>query len=189
MHLLEMPEEVVVLVASLLDLPSTLALASSSSPLLHILTRRGEWRALLRKSRLSAGGSTKEVVEEVQMLTTFLQRVECSEELVQEVLCTICHHLHPVERGEQEGEVRVGCREHGEHLISLLGLHLVVEVEKVFPTTLIPLVGVEVEWMEEALLSSLLTKLSHQEELLARLQVPLTAQEGTMSVSFRLNNL
>ena len=58
-NLLSLPSELVVMVASLLDITSYLALASSSSDLLYILISQLQWKVLLKRTKM--GGSRLEV--------------------------------------------------------------------------------------------------------------------------------
>merc|ERR1719430_3112970 len=191
----ELPPELVVMVASPLDLTSTLALASSSPILSSVLTSTVEWAATLAKmarvERARHQGSVtiraaelramlaehreqarreQEVParneEEVEEIAEFLRTIKEPEELVEQLLHHIC-----TEYSDTRNSVTLSCSLH-HHQVSLPGLYLLHLATSSLSATPWPVVEVAMaKCPEVAHLATLVEWVEEQEEEVASLQV------------------
>ena len=116
--LTSLPPEVQEVVLSHLPLPSTLALASTCSSLLHLVTRPPRWSSLLRRSTLDW--------PDLEALASFLASVEEAAWLRGEVEHVVLEQ-RPAEFWE---ELSVRCTSTSrEHLVSMEGLLLLLALQ------------------------------------------------------------
>ena len=136
--LLYLPPELVVMVASYLDLSSYLALAYSSDALLDILISQHQWETLLKKTRQGARQGmmnnshmsdiwkTEEEdmeLQDLKQLTEFLRHLKDPEgNLLLALLDLICERFPADPSFEDEEVVSVSCPRHQTHHVTLLVL-------------------------------------------------------------------
>ena len=144
-NLLCLPPELLVMVASYLDLSSYLTLASSSDALLDILISQRQWETLLKKTRQGAGQgmmynsemqdiweAEKEYLElqDMKHLTEFLRHLKDPEgNLLLALLDLICERFPADPSFEDEEVVSVSCPRHQTHHVTPFGFALLERAE------------------------------------------------------------
>ena len=139
-----LPPELLVMLASYLDISSYLALASSSNALLHILLSQRQWETLLKKTRRGAGqgrmnnellnpeypsmtdiwDTDEEDMEltDLKKFTDFLRHERDPEgELLLAFLHLICERFPADPSFEYEDVVSVSCPRHQTHQVTPFG--------------------------------------------------------------------
>ena len=173
MALHRLPLELQVLVASYLDLSSTLALASSSPSLLPLATSPLEWARLLARIPWTSGepglGPSLQVLAH---LTTFLRDLPSSSHHHLALLHNICSSFPPTKDkvSDRVDTITVRCEKGHLHLLSTTGFLLLHAAMEERPVSW-RLVGVELFWFMRPLLAALVTWVGRQEEKEARVDL------------------
>ena len=149
--LLYLPPELVVMVASYLDLSSYLALASSSDALLDLLTSQHQWEIRLKKTRQGNAGQDRNKImsdiwdtekedmelQDLKQLTEFLRHLKDPEgNLLLALLDLICERFPADpnsvdEYGDENEVVSVSCPRHETHHVTPIGFALLERSEMI----------------------------------------------------------
>jgi len=156
----ELPSEMVVRVASTLDLCSTLALASTSTSLSTILTTTTEWIRICNK--MSDSGPDREVAE----LTSFLRATKESDQLFQLLLHFLCTKFSSTDTDT----ITISCSLH-QHEVSPQGMHLLHLATFAMPAEPWTITEVDVQGLSLTHLTSLASWVRRQEQGLASLRL------------------
>ena len=149
--LLCLPPELLVMVASYLDLSSYLALASSSDALLDLLISQHQWEIRLKKTRQGDAGQDKDnlmsdiwetekedmELQDLKQLTEFLRHLKDPEgNLLLALLDLICERFPADpnsvnEYGDENEVVSVSCPRHETHHVTPIGFALLERSEMI----------------------------------------------------------
>ena len=178
-----LPSELLVEVASSLDLRSTLALAATSTSLSTILTTTTEWNRILNKmsdARLEKAGKKartfRKQEEEVAELASFLRVMKESDELFDHLL-----HFIGTKFSSTNSHITLTCSLH-QHEVSPQGVHLLHLATSAMSAEPWTITEVQVHRLRRPILASLASWVGRQEQEvpslhLKRLKVRTTRKE------------
>ena len=136
-----LPPELMVMVASLLDLPSYLSLASSSNALANLLLSKAQWATVLARTKMSGRRMENvhslkrlriiksEMAAELKQLVSILRFLKDPESsFLLSMLDTICERFPVIKQYEGDdfdfSEISLTCPCHQTHVVSPFGFSL-----------------------------------------------------------------